>query len=580
MKQWALRGDLPAEISKELDGWPELVRRLLFYRGIETKEAAEKFLNPDYERDIHDPFSALGMEKAAERILRAADKNERVVVFGDYDADGVCSSVILHEFFKKIGFENFHIRIPDRNLDGYGLSSEAVDEFIGQKAKLIITLDCGITDYQEVEKANAAGIDVVIIDHHLVPVSESGEERAPNAYAVVDAKQKEDPYPFKFLAGAGAAFKTVQALVKKGTASGQIKVVPGWEKWLLDLAAIATVADMVPLIDENRSLSHFGLKVLKKTRRAGLLSFFRRMRMSPADVSEDDITFMIAPRINIASRMDHANISFELLTTESEEEADCLSGRLEEMNAGRKKAVEEILDEVEENVAKTGAVPDLIAEGNLDWHPGVLGIAANRLLDKYERPIFLWGKAEAKQIKGSCRGGEALNLVDFMKSLPDGILIESGGHAKAGGFAVNEEKIGEFKTALLKTYEKTPKPERGESVLDIDGELDIDAVNWDTYGMIEKLGPFGMDNPKPVFSFSGLEIAAVRKFGNGEIHLGLDFKNSSGKKVSAIGFFMGNEDWLDLKAGSKIDLAASLEKSFFAGRTELRLKIVDIKASV
>lgn len=565
MKQWVLR----KEISKNL------LEQILFYRGVRSKEEREKFLNPDYGRDVHDPFKILNMERAVERILRALRNNERVVVFGDYDADGVCSSVIFHDFFKKVGFENFHIHIPDRHLDGYGLNPEAMEEFIKEKTNLIITLDCGITDFEEVEEANAAGIDVIIIDHHLAAASASNDsERLPNAFAIIDSKQKNDLYPFKYLSGAGVAFKVVQALAAKG----DFNIVPGWEKWLLDLVAIATVADMVSLVGENRALVYYGLRVLRKTRRQGLLSFLRRMNINLGDVNEDDIGFMIAPRINIAGRMEHANVSFSLLTTESSEESDWISGHLEVMNNDRKKIVENILKEIDEKIEKFEKIPDVIVEGNINWHPGVLGIAANRVVEKYNKTVFLWGKAEAKQIKGSCRSdGSIANLIELMKTLPEGVFIEQGGHALAGGFAVSEDKIGILKDEIVRSYEKIAKQETENGILNIDKEIKIDDVNWEIWASVEKLQPFGIDNPKPVFKFANMEIAAVKKFGNGGIHLQLDFLNTSGKKISAIGFFVANEEKFNLIAGERVDLAASLEKSFFRGVTELRLKIVDIR---
>ncbi len=567
MKEWVLKEPSSVGDSDGLKDYPELIRRVLLNRGIETAEDAEEFLNPDYEKGLHNPFLLSGMEKAVERILLAIREGECVVIFGDYDADGVSASVIFCEFFKKIGFENFHVHIPDRNLDGYGLSMEAVDKLIKEKTELIVTVDCGITGGEKIEKANAAGVDVIVTDHHISP------DEPPPAFAIVDAKQKNDDYPFKSLCGTGVAFKVVQALIKRG----DFNITPGWEKWLLELVAIATVADMVPLLGENRVLVSFGLKVLKKTRRPGLLSFFRRMRLKPSDVAEDDIAFMIAPRINIASRLDHANISLGLLTSESPEECDRLAKHLDSMNDERKKAVEDILKTVNAEIRERETPPSIIFEGDLDWHPGVLGIAANRLLEEHEVPVFLWGKGEGKDAKGSCRSKGSVNLVDLMKNLPEGLLLNYGGHAFAGGFSAEENKIGELKKEFLDTHKKMPKEKTENNILNIDMEMSIDDVNWNTWAMMEKLQPFGMDNPKPIFKFSGLEIDNVRKFGNGGIHLGLDFRNSAGKKVPAIGFFVGDGEKFKLKAGQKIDLAATLEKSFFAGKIELRLKIVDIK---
>jgi single-stranded-DNA-specific exonuclease len=560
-KQWVMR----EKISDDL------VRQILFYRGVKEEKEIEKFLNPDYENGQHDPFLMKDMDKAVERILRAVKSNERIVIYGDYDADGVCASAIFHEFFKKIGFNNFHIHIPDRHLDGYGMNSSAIEEFKTLKVNLVITLDCGITDFDEVEELGRAGIDVVITDHHLAP------EKIPKAVAIVDSKQIDDNYPFKFLCGAGVAFKTIQALIKKG----DFNITSGWEKWLLDLVCLATVADMVSLIDENRVLASFGLRVLKKTQRAGLKSFYRRLSFNSANLNEDDISFMLVPRLNVSGRMDHANASFELLVTESAEEADWITGKMEMMTAERKSIVARLTEEIDEKIKQAGIAPEVIVFGNIDWNTGVLGMTASRVVEKYNKPVFLWGKAGAKEIKGSARSDGSISVVELMNAAQEGVLIEAGGHAMAGGFSVNEEKIGNLEKEILTAFAKIQKQATDGEILHIDKELKIDEVNEETYAAVEKLSPFGVDNPKPVFLFKDLEIANVRKFGNGGIHLQLDFAKLGGI-VSAISFFVNKGPTFpsgrsDLVSGQKIDLVATLEKSFFRVTPELRLRIVDIK---
>lgn len=565
-KQWMVR----EKISDDL------IRQILFYRGVKDDAETKKFLIPDYDNDLHDPFLMKDMDKAVERILRAVKNNEKVVVYGDYDADGVCASAVFHEFFKKIGFDNFHIHIPDRHVDGYGLNSDAIKEFIETKVNLVITLDCGISDYDEVEELKKAGIDTVITDHHLAP------EKLPDAIAVVDSKRADDNYPFKFLCGAGVAFKVVQALIQRGW----FNIVPGWEKWLLDLVCLATIADMVPLVDENRTLAGFGLKVLRKTQRAGLKSFYRRLSFGAANLNEDDISFMLVPRLNVSGRLDHANLSFELLVTESAEEADWITGKMEMMTAERKGLVAKMTEEIDEQLktrffGKTEFSP-VIVDGNINWNTGVLGMTASRVVEKYNRPVFLWGKAGAKEIKGSARSDGSISVVDLMNAVTKGVLIEAGGHAMAGGFSVNEEKISYLEKEILTAFAKIPKQATGGDILHIDKELKIDEVNEETYTAIEKLSPFGVDNSKPVFLFLDLEIANVKKFGNGGIHLQLDFSlpRSAGKSVvSAITFF-SNGNYAELRAGSRIDLVATLEKSFFRAIPELRLRIVDIKVKL
>lgn len=563
MKQWIFREKVPDDVAMELGDLPEMTKNLLFYRGIKNRQEAEKFLAPNYDRDIGDPFLILNMEKAVSRIVSAVKNNERIIVFGDYDADGICASVVFYDFFKKIGFENFHVHIPDRYLEGYGLTIGAIEEFQKQNAKLIVSLDCGITNFKEVEKANSLGLDVVIIDHHLAP------EVLPPAWAVVDLKQKGETYPFSFLSGAGMAFKTVCAIIKKR----EFNIAPGWEKWLLDVVAIATVADMVPLVGENRTLAHYGLKVLRKTPRPGLLSFYRRRGLLSPYIMEDDLSFTIAPRLNVAGRMEHATISFNLLTTQSNNEADWISGRLEEMNDNRKIAVDKIMQKIENEIGFV--LPKIVVTGDENWSPGVLGLTANKVVEKYNCPVFLWGKGGGS-VKGSCRSNGAINLVDFMKELPDGLLDDLGGHALSAGFTVKTNKTEQLRKEILKLYEKFSKRQIDEIVY-IDKEIKIDETDWPLFSVIEFFQPFGADNPKPVFSLLGVKIFNVRKFGNGGVHLQLDFKKSGGGVISAIGFFMAGGKDFNLKAGQTIDLAASLEKNCFQGKEELRLKIVDIR---
>lgn len=578
MKQWVLRENVEGpDLTDQPAG---LAGELLFNRGIKTKEEAERFLNPDYERDLDDPFKILNMDRAVERILRAIQEKERIIIFGDYDADGVCSCAIFYDFFKKIDFQNFHIHIPDRHLDGYGLTLETIDEFTKDGSKLIMTLDCGINDYEEVEKANKAGIDVVIIDHHLVPVSD-GLEKVPNAYSVVDLKQKNETYAFKDFCGAGLAFKTIQALIKRGNEENVFNVVDGWNKWLLDLAGTATIADMMPLKGENRVLVFYGLQVLKKMRRQGWRALSGTTGVSLATISEDDISFMFAPRINIASRMDHANISFNLLTTESGEEADWEAGRLEALSVERKRIVEIILSEIKNKITaqgeSDGKIPDVIVAGDKEWNPGVLGLVATKLIELYDRPVFLWGRGSAKDLKGSCRSNGSVNVVELMKEVTEGVMDGAGGHPMAGGFSMSEDKADIIEAEILKAFEKIPKNKTENDILHIDKESLIDDIDEKFWAVIEKFQPFGVDNPKPIFLFKNIEICGVRKFGNGGIHLQLDFRKTNREKVSAIGFFMNGAKFDELKVGRKIDLVATLEKSYYRATPELRLRIVDLK---
>ncbi len=555
-KKWALREKISDELEKQL----------LFYRGIKTEEEAGKFFHPDYERDLRDPFGFPVMEKIVSRIAKAIEANEKIVVFGDYDADGICACVIFHDFFKKIGFENFEVYIPDKAKEGYGLNLAAVDNFIRQKVSLIITVDCGITGYEEIEKSRKAGIDVIITDHHLPP------EKLPPAFAVLDLFIEGEEHPFKHFCGAGLAFKVVFALVKQKS----FKIVPGWEKWLLDVAAIATVADRFSLVDENRVLVFYGLEVLKKTKRKGLNALFKKLQIDKLNITEDDIGFYIAPCINVASRMDYATISYSLLITESDEEAEALSSRLVELNNERKKKTEEIFGEIDSKLEGMENLPEILVLGDEKWPIGVLSLLANKILEKYNRPAIVWGRGKT-EIQGSCRSNGKINLVELLTAIGDKMFDDFGGHALASGFTVKEGKISELNEEVEKAYEKVSHYEIELPYLWLDAELNLENVDWHLIELLEKFRPFGTANAKPVFLLSNLEVYNAKTFGNGGIHLQLDFKKPNREVVPAIGFFMQQRLDFNVAKDSQIDLAASIEKSMFKGYPELRIRIVDVR---
>ncbi len=544
----------------------DLEKQILYSLDLTGEEEKQKFFSPDYEKDLHDPLKILNMDKAADRILSAIDKNEKIILFGDYDADGICGTVVFYDFFKKIGFENFDTYIPDRHKEEYGLSLKVIDDFAEQGIGLVITIDCGITDFEEIKKANKKGIDVVVTDHHLQT------NKLPPAVAIVDPKQNKDAYLFEMLCGAGVAFKTVKAILKKGN----FNIVKGWSKWLLDVVCIATVADMVPLVGENRVLVHYGLKVLRKTQRPGLLSLFKKLKIKKENITEDDIAFFIAPRINVASRMEHASISFDLLITENSEEADWGANRLNQKNLERREIAGVIIEEIEKEIEGFSEIPEVLFFGNKDWVPGVLGVVANRIIEKYNKPIFLWGKDESGRVKGSARSDGSVNLVDLMTEADADkkLLIEYGGHALAAGLTIDEGNLDILKERLQKAFKRVKKEEI-ENVLWIDKEVDLKDVDWGFLKTVEKFSPFGIDNPKPVFLFKEQEVFNIKKLGKDGIHLELQFKKGSGF-ISAMWFFTPEEAH-DIEKGDKVDLLANVERSTFKGYNELRLMVVDVK---
>ncbi len=573
MKKYSVRKEIPERAGESLKAYPEILRKLLFYRGIERSDEAEKFLNPDYVRDIHDPFLMKDMGKATERILKAIDGNEKIIIYSDYDADGIPGAVVLHDLFKKIGFNNFENYIPHRHEEGFGLNMEAVEEFGKSGAKLLITIDCGIADVKEVERLNELEIDVIITDHHELGGA------IPPAYAILNSKQSGCSYPEKMLCGAGVVFKLVQALIAKKNLDWQLK--EGMEKWFLDMVGLATLSDMVPLVGENRVFAYYGLKVLRKSPRIGLMELLRKVKIDQKQIVEDDIGFTISPRINATSRMGAPIDAFRLLSTSDEILADELSSHLNKINDERKGLVASMVKEMKHTLSarEDGAEKkEAIVMGNPKWRPSLLGLAANTLMQENFCPVFLWGREGENILKGSCRSPGNISLINLMKSLPEGILRDYGGHSLSGGFSVSHEKIHLLEEEIISALKKNKidSSEFSQEIF-IDKKMSIDDVNWETYKAIGKLAPFGASNPKPLFLFEKIKIAGVKNFGKEKNHLEISFRKEDGKNISAIGFFMKDDEWdIELKEGEKINLVATMEKSMFRGFPELRLRIMDI----
>ncbi len=574
MKNYSVRNEISEKASKELAKYPEILRKLLFYRGIKKEKDAIVFLSPVFE-DNYDPYLMKDMDIAVERILKAVEKNEKVIIYSDYDADGIPGAVILHDFFKKIGFKNFENYIPHRVLEGFGLNDEAIDEFAKNGVNLIITVDCGIADVEEAEKIKKHKIDLVITDHHLPRISEKNKEELPHALAILNTRQSKCKYPDKNICGAGVVFKLVQALIKKS--GKKFDIVDGWEKWLLDMVAIGTISDMVPLVGENRLLAHYGLKVLRKSRRPGLQSLFSVTKIDQKNITEDDIGFMISPRINAASRMGLPEDAFNMLVAQNEIDAVKYALHLNKINDDRKVIVAQMVKEIRKHWEKFD--PDkkrkVLVAGNPDWKPSLLGLVANSLMDEHDGPVFLWGREEGKTLKGSCRSDGCVDIVAMMRESGN-LLEEYGGHSASGGFSISLEKVDLLADGLEVAYQKLSIIGK-EKELIADVEIKIDDVNNNLERQVSQLAPFGMDNPKPIFALPNIEIHDVKIFGKKNDHLKINFKNSKGQIISAIGFFMKPTDFdAKIEKGEKINLLANLEKSFFGGREEVRLRIVDL----
>ncbi|KKP86637.1 MAG: Single-stranded-DNA-specific exonuclease RecJ [Parcubacteria group bacterium GW2011_GWC1_35_8] len=574
--------------SNGMQKYGELLRMLLEKRGIKDAEQADVFLNPIYKRDLHDPFLMKDMEKACVRLFEAIEANEKIVIYADYDCDGIPGAVILTDLFRILNVPvevyphtkdfGVGVYIPQRNSEGYGLNMDAIKQFAKSEIKLLITVDLGITAVAEVAQAQVDGIDVIITDHHLP------KEILPRACEILNPKT--DNYPEKMLCGAGVVFKFVQGFIKK---YGEFyKIKDGAEKWMLDMAGLATLSDMVPLVGENRAIAYFGMKVLKKSPRPGLQKLLAKMNIDQRHLSGDDIGFMVTPRLNAASRMDDPMRAFELLATEDEVKGGMLANHLSKINDERKTLVTSIMREVNKKFSARGGsafggensdnLPEVIVIGNPKWRVGVLGLVAGKISDAYKKPVFVWGKDENDCIKGSCRSDGSVSIVELMMETRES-FIDFGGHELAGGFTVHNDKIHFLEETLSLTFNKIKKEGLYSLEKEADFVGDLGVVSMKNWKEIEKLEPFGLGNQKPIFLFEGVKIEKIKKFGkngSGE-HLEIIFSDINKNKAKAISFFSGVDSFKNkLEEGLSVNLLATFDLSRFRGREELRLRIEDI----
>lgn len=558
------------KIELKKNGLPNLhpvILRILLERGFNDSQKINEFFFPDYEKGIFDPFLFSDMKKVIERIGIAKEKNELVAIFGDYDADGVTSSVILKETLEKIGI-NPIVYIPDKKLEGYGMNIKAIREFKEKNVKLILTVDCGITNIKETEDAKSKGIDVIIIDHHHVP------EKIPDALAIINPHLKNSGYPFLELAGVGVTFKVVDALYRKFLPD-KIEQL----KWILDLVAIGTVADCVPLTKENRIIVKFGLIVLSKTRRIGLLELFKVARLEINENNLPDtrkISFQIAPRINAAGRMDHANTAFNLIKEENQIHARNLSLELEGNNQARQKATGQLVDEVEvlaENMFKDRKFIFAVGE---HFPIGIVGLAAGRIADEFNKPTAILNKGETES-QGSFRSIPPVNIIESIEKCKK-YLVKYGGHSQAAGVTVKNENLGKFFEELEKIIETGLGDKDISPVQEIDVEILPKDLDFDLAESIRKFEPFGEGNEEPVFLMKDLIVEDLRKVGNGEKHLKLLLKatDSTPKIFEAIGFNLTN-GFSHLKKGDKVDAVFNISIDNWNGNKKIQLKLIDLK---
>ncbi len=562
MSNIILKDQLHQDDRNKLSNYNDIEAHLLFHRGITSNDAADAFINPKYDSHSYPPELLKDMEKGVTRVLDAIKKNENICIYSDYDADGIPGAVVLSDFFEKIGYTNFFVYIPHRNREGFGLNVMALNQIKDKDTHLIITIDCGSANVSEVAHANSLGMDVIITDHHEV------NEVLPDAYAIINPKQSDCLYEEKMLCGSGVIYKFVLHLLK----AGNFDISVGWEKWLLDMVGVATISDMVPLVGENRIFAYYGLEVLKKSRRPGLLKLFSLRKINQKTLGPDDVSFLITPQINAASRMGEPILAFNLLKAKTEAEADIFARELMKINDKRKVDVALIVKEIKKHIKDSNHILPVVAYGNPNWQPSLMGLAASKIAEEYLKPVFLWGRGDGAELKGSCRGYGNISVHELLHKLGDEFFIQYGGHQAAGGFVIKSEMVGLLEEALASHMDKDLEVLKSYNC---DMSIKVDEISLSIINSVQKLEPYGMSNPKPLFLIEGVALDS-KNFGSHQNHFEITFTKENGQKIRAIAFYKTNESFKSINPNEKIQIIGHVEKNFFAGRESLQIKLIDV----
>lgn len=560
-KKWQLNevnDELADKIANEFN-ISKIVASIIANKGLKDNNEIEVFLHPR-RGDFHDPFLMPDMDKAVARIIQAIDNKEKVAIYGDYDVDGITSSTVLHRFLEERGLHT-DIYIPNRLNEGYGLNKKEIEAIAETKHTLIITVDCGITGYDEIEYAKTFGIDTVVTDHHEPP------EKLPDAIAVVDCKRKDNKYPFNGLAGVGVAFKLTQALA--------IKLNLPEESYLkyLDIVCVGTISDIVPLVDENRTISKLGLRLVKQTRNIGLKVLLESIGYKKID--SNTISFGIAPRINACGRMGHEKEALKLFLTNNIEEAKQITQKLNEYNLQRQEIEKRIFDEAQELMQnpEEQKLPCIVLRKE-NWHHGVIGIVSSKITDMYFKPSILMC-IEDKEAKGSGRSIPGFDIHEALENCKENIK-QFGGHSMAIGITIDNDKFDDFKKQI-EEYAESKQISEIVPVLNIDEKVQLKNINLSDIKDLELLEPFGEANKPPIFQINNLKIESIRTLTQGK-HLKLDVKEEN-TRFSAIGFNLENLA-NDYKIGDKVNIAGFLEINSFNGMDSIQINIKDIMKSI
>lgn len=545
------------ELLKAESGYSSAFLRLCVKRGLNTIEEIERATNP-HPQCYHDPYLMHDMEKAIERLMRAIEMDEKILIYGDYDADGITSTLILSEALETLG-ANYIAYLPDRFIDGYGPNIERYNDFIqDEKVSVILTCDNGIAGFEAINFAQNNGVDVIVSDHHEI------QETLPQAYAIIHPAHPKGNYPFEALSGAGVALKIAHALL------GEIP------DDALELAAIGTIADVVPLYDENRTIVMSGLSLMKETDRPGLQLLIKESNSSMSPTTEM-VGFSIAPLLNAVGRIENPTPGYELLKTDDSQEAQKLYDYVKKVNEQRKKLCQNVEQSVIAEIEKLNTVPEMIIAANSEWPAGILGIVAGKIVQKYHRPtILLHYDTEKNSLKGSGRSTQHVNLFEWV-SLSKDYLSHFGGHAQAVGLTLPFENFDEFKASILKHAEMFQKALMQPSTLEVDLTLDVEEVTLDFIEECQLLAPYGNGNPEPLFQLQNNRLKDFRRIGTDAQHIKFQLADEQDEwNVDGIGFFKA--EWFDtLQKGDYVNILGTLSVNEWNHMKKPQILLNDLK---
>lgn len=537
----------------------EIIEILLKNRQVVDRD---DFLSPNYERVMasHDPFELVDMDKAVERLVLAHQQQQKIVIFGDYDADGVTATALLLDALVRFGFERVDYFLPNRFTNGYGMTIKAVEQIVAEKQPdLIITVDCGSLNQVEIERANQLGVDVIVTDHHNVA------EVQPPAVAVVNPKRAENTYPNRSLSGVGTAFTLVRALQTRLEG-----LAPGQEKWLLDLVAIGTIADLMELQGENRALVKFGLMVLTKTRRPGLKHLLDQNKLE--QLTAETVGFVVGPRINASGRLEAADFALEVLAAQTLAEAHERVEKLNYLNTKRRALQDKVHSEAFEQATESDD-PVLVLAGD-GWHEGVVGIVASRIQEEFQKPVFILSR-RPEQIKGSARSFGQFSVFEAIEACRD-LLLTGGGHDAAGGLSFKPEYLEAVRTRINDFY-RSLSLKNQQQFLEPKPEIKLDSfaiLNKDFYHQMHQLEPFGVGNPEPIFEVVNLTTVQVLFLGSDNQHLKIRLRDRDGRELEMI-CFNYNREW-KIRLEDRVKVIFTLSMNYWNGRETLQGRLLRI----